>query len=258
MSDQVVVELHQRYPFDVDKIQGYLALLDEDGAWSDIDYADTKRSGWEPKRHAERILEMAKLYYTPGTRLYQAPQVMASLHRALGFWLSRRPRCLNWWYNEIGVPKTLGAAFVLLERELTAEEKEGAIEVMKAARFRMTGQNKVWLAGNVLIRALLQDDPELVQAARDTIEGGAGSAERCSCAGGAGSLDGKRLLDGGLSVAAAGDGRQGVLSVCTGCLLCGGVWGGMEGLRSLFRTGGVMLSVSSEMVLTGFSLPSCM
>lgn len=33
----------------------------------------------------------------------------------------------------------------------------------------MTGQNKVWLAGNVLVRALLQEDKELVRQARDTI-----------------------------------------------------------------------------------------
>ena len=40
---------------------------------------------------------------------------------------------------------------------------------MENAKFGMTGQNKVWLAGNVLIRALLQNDADLVKAARDAI-----------------------------------------------------------------------------------------
>ena len=48
---------------------------------------------------------------------------------------------------------------------LKPEEKEAAIEVMENAKFGMTGQNKVWLAGNVLMRGLLQDDFELVKAA---------------------------------------------------------------------------------------------
>ena len=36
MSDQVVVELHQRYPFDLDKIKAYLKALNPDGSWQDI------------------------------------------------------------------------------------------------------------------------------------------------------------------------------------------------------------------------------
>lgn len=40
---------------------------------------------------------------------------------------------------------------------------------MKDSRFGMTGQNKVWLAGNVMMRALLENDVALVQQARDTI-----------------------------------------------------------------------------------------
>lgn len=41
--------------------------------------------------------------------------------------------------------------------------------MMQNAKFGMTGQNKVWLAGNVLIRALLQNDEALVKKARDII-----------------------------------------------------------------------------------------
>ncbi len=33
----------------------------------------------------------------------------------------------------------------------------------------MTGQNKVWLAGNVLIRGLLLNDAELIKEARENI-----------------------------------------------------------------------------------------
>lgn len=45
MSDQIVVELHQRYPFNIDGIKAYMENIGEDGAWPDINYADTKRSG---------------------------------------------------------------------------------------------------------------------------------------------------------------------------------------------------------------------
>ncbi len=42
LADQVVIELHERYPFDMQKIEAYLSLLLPDGSWKDIDDADTK------------------------------------------------------------------------------------------------------------------------------------------------------------------------------------------------------------------------
>ncbi len=169
LADQVVIELHERYPFDMHKIDAYLSRLLPDGRWEDIDYADTKRSGWEPKQHADRLLQMAKLYKTPGSPKYGSRELSRQIHLALGFWLRERPKCLNWWQNEIGIPKTLGPACILIEDELSPEERSGIIDVLAAARFKMTGQNKVWLSGNVLLRGLMQGDESLVKMARDSI-----------------------------------------------------------------------------------------
>ena len=52
---------------------------------------------------------------------------------------------------------------------MTGEEKREAVEVMKHSSFGMTGQNKIWLAGNVLLRALLENDWKLVREARTVI-----------------------------------------------------------------------------------------
>lgn len=168
-SDQMVAELHQRYPFDPAKIRNLLSTLRAEGSWPDINYADTKRSGWEPKQHAERILELTKLYCSDDPEFGRSDALREAIHRALGFWFRAGLRCKNWWYNEIGIPKTLGAAFVLLEEQLSDEERAAAVGVMEQSKFGMTGQNKVWLAGNVLIRGLLENDTTLVRAARDTI-----------------------------------------------------------------------------------------
>lgn len=169
MSDQVVVELHQRYPFNVDKITRYMESIREDGSWPDIDYADSKRSGWDAKKHADRVLELAKLYHAEGPSCTWSPRFSEVIHRALGYWFRTKPVCKNWWYNEIGMPKTFGPAFLLLRTQMTPDELKEAVKVMDQARFGMTGQNKVWLAGNVLLKALLLDDYALVKAARDTI-----------------------------------------------------------------------------------------
>lgn len=125
LGDQAVIELHQRYPLTHDKIQYYVETLTSDGSWPDINYNDTRRSGWEPKKHAERVQEMAKYKYSLPENDIFTQKISKTIHSAIHFWLRERPVCKNWWYNQIGVPKTWGPAFILLKDELSPEEKQG-------------------------------------------------------------------------------------------------------------------------------------
>lgn len=171
VSDQNVIELQQLYPISQEDILLLIETLREDGSWPDINYADTKRSGWEPKIHAEKMLKLAKYYYQQKETAHPdaIKRIKTAIHQSMNFWFTQKLVCKNWWYNQIGIPRTLGPVFLIIEDELSEMEKQQAIEVMMHAKFGMTGQNKVWLAGNVLMRALLQNDYELVKAARNAI-----------------------------------------------------------------------------------------
>ena len=170
-SDQNVIELQQLYPISGEEVNRLVESIRDDGSWGDIDYADTKRSGWSPKIHTERILTMTKYYWRERKSLDadDMSRLTGAIHRAMNFWFSSKLVCKNWWYNQIGIPRTLGPAFLLFEQEMTGEEKREAVEVMKHSSFGMTGQNKIWLAGNVLLRALLENDWKLVREARTVI-----------------------------------------------------------------------------------------
>lgn len=169
ISDRVVMELQQRVPFDRDRIERYIKNLSKDGSWADINYNDTKRSGWDPRLHPERILEMVKAFMSPGVEYYKSPALEKTIHSAMDYWFKAGLKCSNWYYNEIGVPRTLGTAFILFDEYLTADERVNAVRIMENSKFGMTGQNKVWLAGNVMMRAVLQNDLNLVKQARDII-----------------------------------------------------------------------------------------
>ena len=153
----------------LEKIKQYLSLLQPDGSFADINYKDKKRTSWQPKQHTERALELCKLYASDTTPLYHDKQIEKQIHQILGFWFKNMPECSNWWQNEIGIPRTLGQAFLIFEDQLNEEERNGALSVMNKAHFGMTGQNKVWLASNMMIKGLLTDDELLVKQARDTI-----------------------------------------------------------------------------------------
>lgn len=169
VSDQMVVELMDRYHISSEEVVLLLENLQPDGSWKDIDYDSQNRSGWSPKTHVERILILTKVYRLPSSRYFESKEVEAAIHKSLQYWIDRKLVSLNWWHNQIGIPKTLGGALILFESKLTPQEKQDALAIMNNAKFGMTGQNKVWLAGNVLVRGLLENDFNLVKSARDTI-----------------------------------------------------------------------------------------
>ena len=136
------------------------ALQAEDGSWKDIDYADQKRSEWEPMQHADRFKRLLIRWRTLGDG-----EALAMALRSHDYWMLRQPVCPNWWYNEIGCPKILGAGYLLCASEMSPEQLEGAINVLAHSHFGMTGQNRVNLAWNCAIRGMLQGDEALVRKA---------------------------------------------------------------------------------------------
>lgn len=169
IGDQMIIELMDRYHIEDSVITSLVESLQEDGAWKDIDFSNMKAAGWPPKNHAARILELARAYRNPKHTFYQSKKVADAIHRSLGYWFKANPKASNWWYNEIGIPKVMGAVFILFEEQLSPLEKAEAIKLMDNSKIGMTAQNRVWLAGNVLVKGLLVDDIELVKKARNAI-----------------------------------------------------------------------------------------
>lgn len=160
-------ELFLKVPVDEKELSELLELQNEDGSFKDVDYDDQHRGAWPPGIHGFRVQRLAIHYRQTSNK-----QALDAALKAMRFWFERKPVCPNWWHNEIGIPRLMGPAFLLLEEEMSPSDLEGAIYVMGKARIRMTGQNKIWLSGNVLIRGLLENDEALVREARDTIAAG--------------------------------------------------------------------------------------
>ncbi len=153
-----------------DQALRFAAELGADGRWSDIDYESKARSGWPPAQHWQRIQAMATVYARTGTGAADRATLLAAVHRAFGHWIVRDYLCTNWWFNQIGVPKIVGATLLLLGDAATPEEFHYGTQV-SLARYpiKLTGQNKIWLAGNTLMRGLLLRDETLIRAGIDAI-----------------------------------------------------------------------------------------
>ncbi len=157
-------------PINADTIQPLCDRLNENGSWPDVDYTSKQRGDWPTVVHIHRLYALAKAYQKNGSAFYHDPKLLAKFHRALNYWLDNDFQCPNWWYPEIGVPMALVPGLVLMETELSKEQMDKAILILDRARIRMTGQNKVWLSGNVLMKSLLQRNSEMIQKAAQSIQ----------------------------------------------------------------------------------------
>jgi chondroitin AC lyase len=148
----------------------YVRSQKADGSWPDLDYASTARSGWPPYEHCSHMVSMAMAAGSANISADDRQRLLVAVHRAFRFWIRHDFQCTNWWYNEIGLPKLIGSCALLLGKNLAADEYAYATQT-SLARYGigMTGQNKVWLAGNALMLGLLKGDEGLVNEAATTI-----------------------------------------------------------------------------------------
>ncbi len=148
----------------------FAGQLGTDGRWPGLDYGSRARSSWPPAQHWERLKAMATIHARAGTAATDRATLLAAIHRAFAHWIARDYQCTNWWYNEIGIPKLVGPTLLLLGDAATPDELRYGTEV-SLARYptARTGQNKIWLAGNALMRRLLLRDDALITAATDAI-----------------------------------------------------------------------------------------
>ncbi|MFI3316636.1 MAG: polysaccharide lyase family 8 super-sandwich domain-containing protein [Rikenellaceae bacterium] len=168
-NDLMILELYIWATIPDATAQSFLEGQNGDGSWDEVDYTDTKRSRWSPAEHITRLYALAKVYCSEQSRLCESEELLDAILKGVDYWHRSGLICPNWFYNDIRIPKHIGPVYLLLKDKLSAEQLAEAKRIMSRSTFTKTGQNRVWLAGNVLIKALLEDDFETVAEARDII-----------------------------------------------------------------------------------------
>lgn len=153
-----------------DTLQALISRMNDRGAWPDINYTSKQRGDWPTAAHLNRLQAMAKAYQKPGTDFFHNPELLKKINMALNYWLENDFQCPNWWYPEIGVPMALAPTLILMEDELSKAQMDSGIKILDRAKIGMTGQNKVWLSGNVLLKALLLRDDATIRDAANSIQ----------------------------------------------------------------------------------------
>ncbi len=144
-----------------------LSTQNADGSWPDVNYNDhddRNRGAWQSMAHLNRYRSLCCAYHLTQERKY-----LHAASKALRYWYETMPYSPNWWWNEIGAPRCLGPATILIMNDLSDNDLKGAAKVLNAAKIQKTGQNKIWLSEGVMMRAYIEGNESLLKTARDSI-----------------------------------------------------------------------------------------
>ena len=152
-------------PVEQGQVEALADALRPDGSWPQVDYADLGRSGWKTPRHLGNLLLLSRAYKSPKSDLCGDPALKRAVFAALDYWLRHDFQNPNWWWNQIGVPRSLWPTLLLLDGDISDAQRTKGLEILARARIGMTGQNLVWVTEITAMRGILLEDPELVAKA---------------------------------------------------------------------------------------------
>lgn len=140
---------------------GYVASQNEDGSWSDVDYADRTSSAngsvWGPYVALYRMLAMTHAYKDPKADGFGDPRLVEAVGRALLHWDRVDPGNQNWWEPEIGESIAMGRISMSLRDDLSDEAFQVSLK-HNSGKLDPVGANGAWRTSNYLFEALATND----------------------------------------------------------------------------------------------------
>ncbi len=154
-------------------VERWLSLQQPDGSFQDIDYRDDNHSAWRSAEHLRRTRELARILAAGDMPEHAFRRNSMAIRQAVSFWTVNRPQSGNWWFNALMVPRTM-AEILLLTPELFPAGilRRDALRVCRQTKFhpRYTGNNRVFAAENIFLRALLERKYHLMTQATNVIQ----------------------------------------------------------------------------------------
>lgn len=144
-----------------------LGRLDANGRFPDVDYTDQHPNNWHPRIHFERMVRLLS-----NRQVLEDNNLRGRAMRGMDFWLKADLHNPNWWHNQIGQPRYMGMAALLLKSWLTEEQRMQALRILEQGSLysnpgfhAWTGANLLWGVSNTLQHALLAGDFSIAEKA---------------------------------------------------------------------------------------------
>ena len=162
------------------EVENLISSMREDGTWPGINYEDTSRTAFEHSIHLDNMVDLGRAYKKPGSSFYGNSDLKQVIWKALDFWIAHDFICENWWWNQIGTPERIGNLLLIMDEDLTDEQKEKTDPIVGRANLdawgARPGGDLIKIAGILGKHALFKRDVEVLEKAVEAITGEIGFA----------------------------------------------------------------------------------
>ena len=148
----------------VSKAKDYLDLIQEDGAFGDVDYKATSSAAngtaWSPYLALDRLQAITVDYHKEGNALYHDEEVINKLNKAIVYWGKMNPSSSNWWENQIGVQLRFSRIALFMESIVSKDAMDIMLNKLleKTPVKYGTGQNNLWFDQNYVYYAIITEN----------------------------------------------------------------------------------------------------
>jgi chondroitin AC lyase len=160
---------------EISRIERLVDSIRTNGRWPDINYKDVSRTGFEHGRHLSNLVELSRAYRKAESTFKGNRRLKKTIDSALNHWLDRDYICENWWWNQIGTPRSLVRVLLIMDEELTAEQKSKAAPIVGRAHLNASGArpsgDRIKIAGILAKHLLFKRDGAEFDRVIEVIEG---------------------------------------------------------------------------------------
>lgn len=152
-----------------------LALFQENGSFSDIDYDDTQMTNWTPIKHIERLSDFGYAYTNEKNKCYQNEDLYQKIVKGLEYWYDVDSESDNWWHNQISEPQKLGVLLIQMRIGKKQIPQELETKILKRIQetggdpAKWTGANRTDIALHWIYRSCLTQNEADLKTAIDNV-----------------------------------------------------------------------------------------
>ena len=152
-----------------------LALFQENGSFSDIDYDDTQMTNWTPIQHIERLSDFVYAYTNEKNKYYQNEDLYQKIVKGLEYWYDVDSESDNWWHNQISEPQKLGVLLIQMRIGKKQIPQELEAKILKRIQetggdpAKWTGANRTDIALHWIYRSCLTQNEADLKTAIDNV-----------------------------------------------------------------------------------------
>jgi len=165
-----LVSKHLKENYEPELVAGYMAAMNSDGSWHDIDYDKVIRE-FPAGVHLTRLIKMTLAYRQEGSSFTGSEELLKKILSGLDFYYKKQPKSTNWWYNDIGSPQNYMIVLILLKGHISKEKLHYYSSYIqdKTDNQAHKGKNRTWVSAITMYKGCIEDNYGLISIGFNSI-----------------------------------------------------------------------------------------